>query len=136
MLPLMEINIKLNNLSSLVSPIVLDWGEPIPDNIPSRPAVVLAADCVYFEPAFPLLVSTLESLLAPGSVCYFCFKKRRRADIRFFKLARKIFDIVEIRDDPDVEAGRRESIFLYSIRPKLAQGSKNGTCSSKGGIEG
>lgn len=126
MLALMEANVKLNNLSSLVVPAVLDWGQPISPAIPPRPAVVLAADCVYFEPAFPLLVDTLQALLAPGSVCYFCFKKRRRADTRFFKLARKAFDIDEIRGDPDVEASRRESIFLFSIRPKIDQGS-NGT---------
>jgi hypothetical protein len=134
MLALMEANVKLNNLSSLVAPAVLDWGQPIPPAIPPRPAVVLAADCVYFEPAFPLLVDTLQALLAPGSVCYFCFKKRRRADTRFFKLARKAFDIDEIRGDPDVEASRRESIFLFSIRPKIDQGS-NGTTNG-GTIEG
>lgn len=132
MLSLMETNVKLNNLSALVTPAILDWGKPLPDYIPSRPAIVLAADCVYFEPAFPLLVSTLETLLAPGSVCYFCFKKRRRADVRFFKLARKVFDIEEVRGDPDVEASRRESIFLYSIRPKMTQGS-NGTSTCNGG---
>lgn len=128
----MEANIKLNSLSNVAKGVVLDWGESIPDGVPSHPEIVLAADCVYFEPAFPLLISTLEKLLGPHSVCYFCFKKRRRADLRFFKLARKVFHIDEIREDPDVEASRRESIFLYSIRPKIAQGSINGSRSSTG----
>lgn len=120
MLALMENNIKINNLSSAVIATVLNWGEsePLPSGIPSHPTIVLAADCVYFEPAFPLLISTLQKLLGPESVCYFCFKRRRRADLRFLKLARKAFDIDEIRDDPDVEASRRENLFLYLIRLK------------------
>ncbi|KAK1150348.1 Protein-lysine N-methyltransferase efm6 [Aspergillus melleus] len=104
MLPLMETNIKINNLASTVVAGVLNWGEPIPDLIPSHPAVILAADCVYFEPAFPLLISTLVDLLGPGSVCYFCFKRRRRADLRFMKMARKAFEVDIVTDDPDAEA--------------------------------
>lgn len=123
MLPLMETNIKLNNLSSAVTATVLNWGEPIPDTIPSRPAVILAADCVYFEPAFPLLITTLQELIGADSVCYFCFKRRRRADLRFLKMAKKIFDISEIQDDPDAEHYKRENIFLYKIR---ARNSKAG----------
>lgn len=125
MLPLMETNIKLNNLSSVVKAGVLNWGEPLPNEIPTHPAIVLAADCVYFEPAFPLLITTLKELLGPDSVCYFCFKRRRRADLRFLKLARKVFDIDEIRHDRDVEASRRENLFLYLIRLKKAKGHNN-----------
>lgn len=118
MMPLMETNVKLNNLSSIVTPRVLNWGEPLEGCVPSRPAVILAADCVYFEPAFPLLVSTLQDLLGPESVCYFCFKRRRRADLRFIKMARKSFDIDEIRDDPEAAIYRRENLFLYTIRSR------------------
>ncbi|KAB8199676.1 putative methyltransferase-domain-containing protein [Aspergillus parasiticus] len=118
MLPLMEANIKLNNVSSRVAATVLNWGESLPDCIPKHPAIVLAADCVYFEPAFPLLISTLKNLLGPESICYFCFKRRRRADSRFLKLAKKLFHIVEVCDDPMAETYKRENIFLYSIRSK------------------
>ncbi|PLB44080.1 hypothetical protein P170DRAFT_468780 [Aspergillus steynii IBT 23096] len=118
MLPLMETNIKINNLASTVVAGVLNWGEALPDSIPRHPAVVLAADCVYFEPAFPLLVSTLSDLLGPESICYFCFKRRRRADLRFMKMARKVFDVEIITDDPDAEAYGRENISIFSIRPK------------------
>lgn len=118
MLPLMKTNIKLNNLSSTVEATVLNWGDSLPDSIPKHPAIILAADCVYFEPAFPLLISTLNDLLGPDSICYFCFKRRRRADLRFMKHARKMFDVEEIRDDPDAETYRRENIFLYQIRLK------------------
>ncbi|KAL2010157.1 hypothetical protein VTN00DRAFT_5964 [Thermoascus crustaceus] len=120
MLSLMEDNIKLNGLSSTVRANVLDWGDPLPDCIPTHPSIVLAADCVYFEPAFPLLISTLQSLLGPDSLCYFCFKRRRRADLRFIKQAKKIFDVVEIRNDVDREVYVKENIFLYLIRPRSA----------------
>lgn len=122
MLPLMETNIRINKLDSTVVAAVLNWGEPLPDLIPKHPAVILAADCVYFEPAFPLLISTLSDLLGPGSICYFCFKRRRRADLRFVKMARKVFDVEIITDDPDAEAYRRENISIFSIRPKRSEG--------------
>ncbi|KAK2760979.1 hypothetical protein FQN54_002221 [Arachnomyces sp. PD_36] len=122
MLPLMRENIDLNGLSSKVKALVLDWGSPLPDAIPDNPEVILAADCVYFEPSFPLLRSTLQDLLGPESVCYFCFKRRRRADMRFLKEARKIFDVVEIRGVEDEEMYRRENIFLYTIRQRTTGG--------------
>ena len=45
-----------------------------------RPNVILAAECVYFEPAFPLLMQTLKDLfvLNEDAIVYFCFKKRRQ----------------------------------------------------------
>ncbi|KAH1474523.1 hypothetical protein KXX60_004639 [Aspergillus fumigatus] len=116
MLHLMKTNIELNNLSTAVAATVLNWGERLPDCTPTHPEIVLAADCVYFEPAFPLLISTLQDLLGPESVCYFCFKRRRRADLRFMKAAKRVFDIKEVRDDPEADTYRRENIFLYSLR--------------------
>ncbi|KAL2819950.1 putative methyltransferase-domain-containing protein [Aspergillus cavernicola] len=117
MLSLMEANIALNNLST-VHAAILDWGTPAPTSIPRHPDVILAADCVYFEPAFLPLISTLNELLGPDSICYFCFKKRRRADLRFLKLAKKALQVTEIKDDPDADTYKRENIFLYSIRSK------------------
>lgn len=118
MLHLMETNIELNGLTGVVRPAVLNWGEPLPAGVPTHPAVILAADCVYFEPAFPLLIATLRDLLGPDSVCYFCFKRRRRADLRFVKMARKAFQVDDIGDDPDAPTYKKENIFLYAIRPK------------------
>ena len=48
--------------------------------MPSRFDLVLAADCVYFEPAFPLLVYTLDALAMRdnGPEILFCYKKRRK----------------------------------------------------------
>ena len=81
--------------------------------------VVLAADCVYFEPAFPLLLATLGELLERNAeaVVYFCFKKRRRADLQFMKAARKRFRVEEV-ECPEKAVYGREGIFLYTFRRK------------------
>jgi hypothetical protein len=48
------------------------------DDLP-RPDLILAADCVYFEPAFPLLVQTLSDLVIDEKTeVLFCYKKRRK----------------------------------------------------------
>ncbi|KDN61149.1 hypothetical protein CSUB01_00830 [Colletotrichum sublineola] len=84
-----------------------------------KPNVILAADCVYFEPAFPLLLETLTNLLSlePSATVYFCFKKRRRADMQFLKKAKKAFQVTEIFDD-DRAIFSREGLFLYTFTSK------------------
>jgi hypothetical protein len=87
-----------------------------------QPDVILAADCVYFEPAFPLLLTTLADLLTlcPSATVYFCFKKRRRADMQFMKKAQKAFNVAEIQDE-DRPVFSREGLFLYTFTSKTAQ---------------
>jgi hypothetical protein len=57
-------------------------GSPLPLDIP-RPNLILAADCVYFEPAFPLLVQTLSDLADTTTEILFCYKKRRKVPYGF-----------------------------------------------------
>ncbi|KAH9943016.1 putative methyltransferase-domain-containing protein [Epithele typhae] len=84
LLPIMHQNVALNNLQASVTVAELNWGEPLPAEIP-RPDVILAADCVYFEPAFPLLVQTLAALVSDRSTeVLFCYKKRRKASLVLF----------------------------------------------------
>ncbi|KAH9811154.1 S-adenosyl-L-methionine-dependent protein-lysine N- methyltransferase [Teratosphaeria destructans] len=118
MLQLMQDNIALNGLTGRAQASVYNWGDACPEGIPAHPDIVLAADCVYFEPAFPLLQKTLEDLIGPHTVCYFCFKKRRRADTQFMKAAKKVFAIEQVDDDPDQETYARENITLCTIRLK------------------
>jgi len=95
-------------------------GEPLPHEVvEQKPNVILAADCVYFEPAFPLLLTTLEDLLAlcPDATIYFCFRKRRRADMQFMKNSRKKFIVEEI-EDSDRAVFSRQGLFLYTFRQK------------------
>ena len=112
MLDLMQQNIALNNVDDKVAAHVFDWGDPRPALVPAHPDVILAADCVYFEPAFPLLQQTLQDLIGPRTTCYFCFKRRRRADLHFMKAVKKNFLAEPVEDDPDREAYSRENIFL------------------------
>ena len=96
LLSIMNRNIRLNGLEGSVAVAELNWlvisllpkaskrgpeirsrGSPIPANIP-RPDIILAADCVYFEPAFPLLVQTLSDLSGSATDVLFCYKKRRK----------------------------------------------------------
>ncbi|KAJ4365170.1 Protein-lysine N-methyltransferase efm6 [Neocucurbitaria cava] len=112
MFELMKQNIALNHLDARVTASIYDWGTPTPSQLPSHPDVILAADCVYFEPAFPLLQQTLKDLIGENTICYFCFKRRRRADLTFMKTARKMFEVQEVDDDPDKEVYSREKLFL------------------------
>lgn len=86
---------QLTNLRYLFVP----RAKPLPELPP--PDIILAADCVYFEPAFPLLISTLSALVSPPAHApevLFCYKKRRKADKRFFSLLKKSFTWSLVRD--------------------------------------
>jgi hypothetical protein len=112
---LMQQNIRLNGLRGRVVASVYDWAEPRPETVPQFPAIILAADCVYWEPAFPWLQQTLQDLIGPETTCYFCFKRRRRADMNFMKAVKKVLLVEDITDDPDHESYARENIFLYVV---------------------
>lgn len=117
MIPLLRRNIELNQLSDSVHATILNWGDEEAARALPESKIILAADCVYFEPAFPLLLSTLETLLTDkDAVCYFCFKKRRKADIRFIKQVKKKFQITEVTEGVDREYCKKQSIFLYIIK--------------------
>ncbi|KAJ4267747.1 Protein-lysine N-methyltransferase efm6 [Fusarium torreyae] len=123
MYELMKHNIELNNLQDKARAMVLNWGEDLPAAVlEQEPDVILAGECVYFEPAFPLLMSTLKALLElnPTAVVYFCFKKRRRADMNFVKMAKKSFKVEEIFDE-DRPVFQRQGLFLFSFTSRLSQ---------------
>lgn len=90
---------------------------------------------MYYEPAFPLLLETLTELLggvggedkggAGGEdgggegkdgregreqVCYFCMKKRRKADMRFVGALKRQFEVEEVVKG--VVEGEK-GVFLY-----------------------
>ena len=113
LLPLMKHNIAINNLpSALVSASVLNWGNALPNRIPTQPDILLAADCVYFEPSFPLLIDTMKQLIGPQTLCYFAQVKRRKADLRFIKEARKHFRVEDCRHDPQPGVGQGKWLYL------------------------
>jgi len=93
--------------------LLVSRGTPLPA-IP-RPDLILAADCVYLESAFPLLVSTLSDLTDNDTEVLFCYKKRRKADKRFFTMLKKKFVWTEVMDDPDRQIYSRDSISLLRL---------------------
>ncbi|KAI4725529.1 hypothetical protein E4T49_06745 [Aureobasidium sp. EXF-10728] len=122
MLALMQRNIALNSLQDQVKASIYDWGEPAPEGIPQHPDIILAAECVYFEPAFPLLQQTMKDLIGPNTVCYFCFKKRRRADMNFVKVMKKMFLVEPVEDDPDKPTWSRENLHFFKVTLKQRKG--------------
>ena len=126
MLALMEMNIALNGLHEKARSVVYDWGSEPPlfeihapsnSSVTGAADVVLAADCVYFEPAFPVLLRTLKDLIGPSTTCYFCFKKRRKADMRFIKSVMKMFKTNPIPYQ-GMEDDQRQSIFLFELHSR------------------
>ncbi|CEL57857.1 putative protein YNL024C OS=Saccharomyces cerevisiae (strain ATCC 204508 / S288c) GN=YNL024C PE=1 SV=1 [Rhizoctonia solani AG-1 IB] len=115
---IMEENIELNDLRGRVRASVLDWGQPLSVNFPPAVSIILAADCVYAEPAFPLLVTTLVDLnnAYPNAEILFCYKKRRKADKRFFGMLKKQFTWEEVMDDPEREIYSRQAITLLRLQ--------------------
>jgi len=107
LLELMQQNVDLNfpplpdEAGRNIKVAELDWGKEIPSTLDAASDVILAADCVYFEPAFPLLVDTLCRLAPVGEPreILFCWKKRRKADKRFFQMLHKHFMSTAVDDD-------------------------------------
>ncbi|KAI9723466.1 MAG: hypothetical protein M1828_004196 [Chrysothrix sp. TS-e1954] len=116
MMPLMKRNVTLNSLDGPnVTTELLDWAE---ESHLTPPDVLLAAECVYFEPAFPLLLKTMESLIGENTICYFIFKKRRRADMHFVRMAKKVFDVQGVGDGSIKESLQSQNLYFYQIRKK------------------
>lgn len=64
-------------------------------------------------------MQTLKDLLAlvPTATVFFCFKKRRRADMQFLKTAKKAFTVAEAHDD-DRPIFTRDGLFLLTFTHK------------------
>jgi hypothetical protein len=62
MMELMQKNLELNTGIDPCFVEELNWGEPLPSNVPQKPDVLLLADCVYLEIAFQPLVDTMIDL--------------------------------------------------------------------------
>ncbi|CAD6943667.1 unnamed protein product [Tilletia controversa] len=134
MMALMQRNLELNEEvaraedgsgTGLPSPCVvkeLNWGEPIPEDVPSKPKVLPLADCVYLEIAFQPLVDTMVELSTPSTEILFCYQKRRKADKRFFALLKWHFHFEHVEDDdPDQRTvyDREGTQLLRVVKKKL-----------------
>ncbi|KZO92188.1 hypothetical protein CALVIDRAFT_601694 [Calocera viscosa TUFC12733] len=118
LLCLIDRNIGLNGLRTACQAVEFNWGERLPYPMEKTTCdLILAADCVYFEPAFALLVQTLCDLTArsPSAEIFFCYKKRRKADKRFFILLKKHFKWEDVEDDPQRPVYSRDAILLLRL---------------------
>ncbi|WVQ70537.1 hypothetical protein IAR50_000056 [Cryptococcus sp. DSM 104548] len=122
LLDLMETNTRSNlgEENSTVHVAEFNWGEPVSSSIPIEDIeVVLAADCVYSEPAFPLLVQTLCDVAPLGKniEILFSYNKRRKADKKFFAMLKKHFTKAVVEDDKPGEKERygREGVSLMRL---------------------
>ncbi|KZT54526.1 hypothetical protein CALCODRAFT_499721 [Calocera cornea HHB12733] len=124
LLHLIERNIDLNAVRMACRAVEFNWGESLPDEIQHIVYdLILAADCVYFEPAFPLLVQSLCDLSdrSPSAEILFCYKKRRKADKRFFILLKKQFEWDDVDDDPQRPIYSRDTISLLRLHRRRAK---------------
>jgi len=121
MLPLMAENAQLNpDMIDECHVAELNWGEPLPSDVPVHPDVILLADCVYREEAFQPLVDTLVAMSKPTTEILFCYHKRRRADKRFFAMMRRHFEQKDVADydAARTEAYRRSGTFLMRFHKR------------------
>lgn len=86
-----ETNLKANQhnlLNKDISVAQLEWGKDVSHLKPPFD-IVLAADVIYIEDTFPLLVKSLADLSDRGTVILISCKRRYERDDGFFELLRK-----------------------------------------------
>ncbi|KOG97134.1 Protein-lysine N-methyltransferase efm6 [Saccharomyces pastorianus] len=130
LVPLMERNIQLDKVQYEVLARELWWGEPLSADFSPQEGdlqtnnvdLVLAADCVYLEKAFPLLERTLLDLtncISPP-VILMAYKKRRKADKQFFNKIKKNFDVLEITDFIKFNYYLKQKTHLFQLVRKCS----------------
>ena len=112
----MRHNVELNGSPANLQIRALSWGDEVSEELLS-PDIVLMADCIYLEALFEPLIDTLLQVIGPATIAYLCYKKRRRADARFFKMLRKHFTYKE--DIASIGMSNVKDIHLYEVRLKL-----------------
>lgn len=125
-LPVLARNVALNGSPPAVRVRELSWCDPVSPDLQRAGDVVLLADCIYLESLFQPLVDTLLAVMSEssGAVAYLCYKKRRRADARFFVLLRKRFAVQTITLDDKVggrggmQSDGGSGIHLYAVTRK------------------
>lgn len=113
-IPLLKRNVALNGHPTGVQIAEFTWGHDLSDHLKSLTIdVVLMADCIYLESQFQPLIDTLLQVMPANAKGFLCYKKRRKADARFFKLLKKHFrcEPVTPRDDIKVAHG----LHLYVL---------------------
>ena len=88
----------------------LEWGQDVSDFGPPF-ELILAADVVYVEETFPLLIHSLRELSDVNTVVLLSCKRRYERDDRFFELLHLSFDSEVLQSDD-------HDLRLYRVRKK------------------
>lgn len=133
LVPLMNKNIHLNHLEDTVIAETLSWGEELPEYAKSDVDLILAADCVYLEKAFPLLEKTLIDLTNTEKevLILMSYKKRRKADGQFFRKIKKNFDVIQIENFKDYAFYKKQRVSLFQMKRKTRRPSGTTPSTSK-----
>ncbi|CCK71612.1 putative protein-lysine N-methyltransferase KNAG_0H01980 [Huiozyma naganishii CBS 8797] len=126
LVPLMQKNIELNCVNTEMIAEELWWGEPLSGAFAPHSEglskvtsvdLILAADCVYLEKAFPLLEKTLLDLTncSKPPVILMAYRKRRNADKRFFRKIGKHFTVREITDFSTYDQYLKQRTHLFEL---------------------
>ena len=84
-LPLLQTNVDLNASLWRHAPHVecLQWGQAPKVNL--KPVdLIVASDIIYNSDSFPLLLDTLQHLMSPTTMFYFCFETRNACQEQAF----------------------------------------------------
>jgi tRNA G37 N-methylase Trm5 len=121
MMPLLEENIRRNGLGGRVHAGELDWTKPVSEEY-KQADIVIAADCIYLESMFEPLCKALQSIVThKTSHCFICYKKRRKADRRFFHILSQSFSF-DLVDPRQVKMAwddfEKQAVYIYRLTPK------------------
>lgn len=60
-------------------------------------------------------MATMVALMGKDTTCYFCYKRRRRADKDMIRKLSKLFEVEEIRGKWE-----KDGVFLYEIKKRMS----------------
>ena len=127
LMPLLRHNIVLNSSGirdsgGLATEAELRWGSPVPAELVG-PELVILSDCVFEEPAIPLLMHTLEQMCNSHTTVLCAIEQRehpanRAAELAFNNAAAQQFVIERLgheEQDPDYVC---DEIVVLRMRTK------------------
>ncbi|KAL6944478.1 hypothetical protein ACO0RG_001215 [Hanseniaspora osmophila] len=122
LLPLLEENIKHNNMENIIHAKELWWGQAIDKKEfdLNKVDLILAADCVYHECLFEILIETFMNLteVNQDTPILLAYKKRRNADKRFFQKLKKHFICLDLSNFRMYEHAKTHKMHMYLITRK------------------
>lgn len=112
LLPLLQRNIKRNDLQSNAEVVALTWGEQLPGCLQPPYDVILCSDLVYSSASVQPLLSTLSTLMGPDSTVLYACEFREGAGLEqlhqqlpAYRLKEQLLPYTELHEEwcsPDI----------------------------------